>query len=210
MGVKSNDWKLLSGGYSCMPALCVDGVMYMESVQIVQMLAVQEKTSKEVMDLIEFVAANDGKMLEAAKHWGWHGFHDSMGFAIANKEHYSSYGKGNKDEAWEKETAAAVKAFLEKLEAVLAARKEINGYYVGDGLTLADCVLCNWPLTLGGVAGVDIEKKFPKVQANYAKLKELNPPGMQVHLEHFPGFVGGVQGANKEKREAGFDINKSM
>ena len=46
------------------------------------------------------------------------------------------------------------------------------------------------------------------VQANHKKLSELNPEGMKAHLTGFPGFVGYVQGANKEKREGGFDINK--
>lgn len=210
MGVKSKEWELLSAGYCKMPALCIDGVMYVGSVKIVKMLAEQNNVSTEVMNLIDFVDVNDTKLLEAAKHWGWSGLHESNGYALANKDHYDSYGLGKKDEVWEKDAANVVKAFLDKLEALLGTKREINGFYVGDEFTLADCVLCNWPVSLGGIIGIDMEKRYPKVQANYLKLKEYGQEGMKIHFEQFPGFVGYIQGAMKEKREGGFDINKYM
>jgi len=209
MGVKSADYKLISGGYCSMPMLCIDGVMYYESVSIDKMLAVESKAPQEVIDWIDYVIASDAMLLNAAKHWGWAGLHASNDYAMVNKEHYTSFGKGNKDEAWEKEAAGAVKAFLDKLEASLAAKSEINGCFVGNELTLADCVLCSWPLTLGGVCNVDLSK-WPKVQENYEKMKAIAPEGMQAHLGYFPTFVGYVQGANKEAFEAGFNINKLL
>jgi hypothetical protein len=101
MGVKSNDYKLITGGVSAMPALSKDGTMHVESVKIVKMLAEESNAPKEVMDIINLVDANDARLLEAAKHWGWAGLHAAQNYVMVNKEHYTSYGMGNKDEAWE-------------------------------------------------------------------------------------------------------------
>lgn len=191
-----------------MPGLCIDGVMYVESVRIVKMLADKYGASPEEMELINLVDMYDATILEAAKHWGWCGLHASNDWALVNKEHYFSYGIGSRDGAWERDTAQNVRGFLERLEAQLGARQEINGYYLGNQLTLADCVLVNAPFTLGGVAGVNLEQNYPLVHANHMKLREINPPGMEAHFEQFPTYVGYVQGANAENRAQGFDINQ--
>ena len=78
-------------------------------------------------------------MINAAKHWAWSGLHKSMDYAMVNKEHYSDFGKGLKSEAWEKETGKVIETFLATLEAKLAAKPSINGYFVGDALTIAVC-----------------------------------------------------------------------
>ena len=82
---------------------------------------------------------------------------------MVNKAHYQAYGAGKKDMEWERLTVQKVDAFLSRLEEKLAARGVVNGYYVGDSLTLADCALFNWPLSLSGIAGLEVAKKFPKV-----------------------------------------------
>merc|ERR1711879_143750 len=170
-------------------------------MKIVRMLAEESKAPKEVMDLIILADDNDAAITQASKHWGWAGLHASTGYGMVNKDHYTDYGKGNKDEAWEKDTVKTVKAFLDKLEETLSKKDKINGYFVGDSLSLADCVFANIPLTLGGITGIDLEKRYPKLHENGQALVKLMPEGMKAHFEHFPGFVEYVKGANKEARD---------
>lgn len=210
MGVKSEAFKLLTAGVSKMPALAIDGVMYYESELICRKLAVDTGAPSEVIELIDLSIASSERMLNAAKHWAWSGLHKSMDYAMVNKEHYSDFGKGLKSEAWEKETGKVIETFLATLEAKLAARPSINGYFVGDALTIADCVLINWYLTFSSIMGLDVDGRYPKFAENWKALKESAPAGAQWHYEHFPGFGDYCAGANKELREGGFDINKVM
>jgi len=50
LGVKSETWKMVSVGKSNMPYLCIDGVMYGESDQIVLMLAEKTNAPPEVKE----------------------------------------------------------------------------------------------------------------------------------------------------------------
>lgn len=127
-----------------MPALAIDGEVYVESELIVKKLAVESGASAEVLELIDLSATNCDRMLEATKHWGWSGLHKSMKYTMVNEAHYSEYGEGNKSAEWESETCAIVDGFMRTLEAKLSAKSELNGYFVGDSMTLADCSLINW------------------------------------------------------------------
>ena len=77
-------------------------------------------------------------------------------------------------------------------------------------MTVADCVLINWYLTLGCIGALDIETRYPKFCENWKLLKAKAPAGAQWHYEHFPGFGDYCANANKDARAAGFDINKAM
>jgi len=149
VGVKTDTWKLLTAGRSQMPALAIDGVMHMESEMICRKLAKESGASAEVLELIELSLASSERMFDAVKHWAWSGLHASMGYAIVNKDHYTSCGQGTQTEVWEKESGKVIDTFMKALEAKLAAKPALNGYFVGDSLTVADCVLINWYLTLG-------------------------------------------------------------
>ena len=84
VGVRSKEWALLSGGRAQMPGLAINGTLYMDAVEIVKMLATcggDEPAPAEVMELIELSRTNNETLLEACKHWGWAGLHESMGYA---------------------------------------------------------------------------------------------------------------------------------
>lgn len=210
MGVKSKEWALLSASRSNMPALSIDGQVYFESDGILMKLAEDANAPAEVKELIALSSANNGRLLEAAKHWGWSGLHKGMRYGMVTESHYSSFGEGLKDSAWEAATCGVVHSFFARLESVLAAKPAVNGFFVGDSMTLADCALINWYLTFSAIANLDVDGRYPKVAANWAALKATNPAGASYHYEHFPGFGGYVAGAMKEARANGFDINKSM
>jgi hypothetical protein len=99
-----------------------------------------------------------------------------------------------------------VHGFFGYLEAVLASRPSITGHFVGDRWTLADCALLNWPNTFSSVVALDIAKRYPKVWANFEKVKELRPKGSENHLDIFGNFGAGCVGANKEAAAGGHSI----
>jgi len=208
LGVKSELYSLITDGVACMPALAIDGQMYNGSEQIVKMLAIVNKSSKEVMDLVELSLNNNDKLLQACKHFGWCGMHKYQNYAMVNKDHYVNYGNGVKDETWEKNVADVIKAFFGKLEAVLAAKPKINGFFVGDSQTLADASLINWVQSFEGVCGLDVKKHYPLCYANWELVKATPPSGSLPFIYGFPVFCGYVTDANKDARLAGFDINK--
>jgi len=210
MGVKSDEWKLLSAGVSKMPALAIDGVLMMGSTEIVKKLAMDTGAPAEVMELIDLSAAASDRIIDGVKHWGWSALHASTGYAMVNQEHYTAFGEGQQTAEWEKETCRVLDKFMKCLEGKLAAKPAVNGFFVGNALTLADCALINWYLTLAAITGLDVDSRYPKFAENFKKLKEINPPGASHHFEHFPGFGQYCAGANKEARERGFDINKAM
>lgn len=208
LGVKSELYKLITGGKAAMPALCIDGEMHMESVGILKMLAIEKGASKEVMELIDLSLNNDENNLQALKHWGWAGLHAAQNYAMVNKSHYLGFGKDNKTEAWEKDCTDKIKVFMDKQEEILAAKSEVNGCFYGDIMTLGDAALLNWVQSFEGVTGLDVKKYYPKCYANWEKIKENPPAGSQHFIYGFPVFCGYVAAANKDLREAGFDINK--
>lgn len=208
IGVKSELFELITAGVAHMPALAIDGDMYLESDQILKMLALKDDASAEVIDLIDHSILNQAKIFEALKHWGWSGMHQAQDHGMVNAKNYVDYGKGKKSEEWERETTDIIKAFMEKLEETLSAKSEVNGFFVGDSLTLADASLINWVQSLEGVTGLDVKKYYPKCYANW-ELTKANPPEGSLHFIYgFPVFCGYVSAANKDARENGFDINK--
>ena len=208
MGVASEEWTKITAGLGGMPAIAIDGQLYKESDAIVKMLAEEAKVDAAQLELIELSVANNNAMLELIKHFGWAAMHEAQSYAMVSKDHYTAYGEGQKSAEWEKDKCEEAKAFLGKLEAVLAAKPAINGYYIGDALSYADCALINWPFSFFGVTGLNVEKHYPKVWANWLALKEKVPKGSEMFIFGFPMFCDFVSGANKDKRAAGFDINK--
>ena len=213
LGVKSELFSLITGGHALMPCLAIDGEMYTGSDSIVKLLAVDtmddsDPQKKEVLELIDLSIKYADVIFEALKHWGWTGLHSAQDYAMVNKKNYIAYGKGNKSAEWEKETTDGIKALMGKLEETLAAKPEVNGFFVGDSLTLADSALINWVQSLEGVTGLDVKKYYPKCYQNW-ELVKANPPEGSLHFIYgFPVFCGYVAATNKDAREAGFDINK--
>lgn len=208
MGVKSELYHTITGGAASMPALAIDGDMYLGSDAILKKLALESNAPKTVTDLIDHSISHSDIVFEGLKHWGWCAMHAYQNYAMVNKDHYISYGAGNKDEAWEKNVTDTIKSLMNKLEDTLAKKKEINGFYVGDSLTLADASVMNWVQSLEGVTGLDIKKHYPKCYANWEKFKEISPAGSQHFIYGFPVFCGYVAQANEQLRKEGFDINK--
>lgn len=208
IGVKSKLFSLITGGIATMPALSIDGQMYVGSEEIVKMLARKSSAPKEVMDLIDLSLCNNDNLLIACKHFGWADMHKAQNYGMVNKDNYVAYGNGNKDEKWEKDITDVVKKFMGKLEAVLAAKPEINGFFVGNTQTLADSALLNWVQSLEGVAGLDVKQHYPKCYANWELVKSKPPEGSLPFIYGFPVFCGYVTDANKDARANGFDINK--
>ena len=187
LGVKSELYSTITGGACAMPTLAINGQMYTESDQLLLLLAKQNKdTPKEVTDLIQLSIDHSDNNFQVLKHWGWAAFHKGSGYAMVTADHYTPYGQGasDKDDEWETNVTDKVKTFFDKLESVLAAnKKEVDGFYVGDSMTLADCVLINWPQSFSGVTGLDVAKYYPKVHANFEMLK-ANPPGKYLGHSH--------------------------
>lgn len=208
IGVKSELYKLITGNIGHMPALAINGDMYLESDQILKMLALKNDCSSEVINLIDYSILYQEKIFEALKHWGWSGMHAAQNYSMVNKANYIDYGEGKKDEAWEKEITDVIKDFMSKLEKTLADKSNINGFWVGDSLTLADASLINWVQSLEGVAGLDVKKNYPSCYANWEKVKSSPPEGSLHFIYGFPVFCGFVAQANKDARTNGFDINK--
>merc|ERR1711865_760890 len=117
LGVKTDTWKSLTAGRSNMPAIAIDGVMHMESELICRKLAKESGASTEVLELIDLSLASSERMIDAVKHWAWSGLHASMGYAIVNKDHYTSFGQGTQTDAWEKESGKVIDTFMKALEA---------------------------------------------------------------------------------------------
>jgi len=213
LGVKSELFSLITGGYSLMPCLAIDGEMFTKSDAIVRMLADDtmddsDPNKKKVLELIDLSIKYSDDIFEALKHWGWTGLHSAQDYAMVDKKNYIEYGNGNKSEEWEKKKTDAIKSLMDKLEETLAAKPEVNGFFIGDSLTLADAALINWVQSLEGVTGLDVKKHYPKCYQNW-ELVKANPPEGSLHFIYgFPVFCGYVLAANKDAREAGFDINK--
>merc|ERR1711865_1221558 len=127
LGVKTDTWKSLTAGRSNMPAIAIDGVMHMESELICRKLAKESGASTEVLELIDLSLASSERMIDAVKHWAWSGLHASMGYAIVNKDHYTSFGQGTQTDAWEKESGKVIDTFMKALEAKLAAKPARSG-----------------------------------------------------------------------------------
>jgi len=208
IGVRSELFSLITSGVSHMPALAIDGDMYMGSDAILKMLALEAGVPTKVTELIDHSINNSDTIFEGLKHWGWAGMHASQNYGMVNKKNYIDYGQGKKDEAWERRVTNEIKTFMNKLEDTLADKSEINGFFVGDSLSLADASLINWVQSLEGVAGLDVKKHYPNCYTNWELTKASPPPGSLHFIYGFPVFCGYVSAANKEARDAGFDINK--
>jgi len=209
LGVKSDLYKLITGGVSMMPALAIDGTVYVESEAIVMMLAENADAPDAVTDLIQLSMNYNSVMLSACKHWGWSAMHAYNNYAMVDKKNYVQYGSGNKSEEWEKETTDTIKEFFTKLEDVLKAKPEgVNGFYVGDELTLADASLLNWVLSMEGVAGLNVKEHYPNVYKNWEIIKAAPPAGSEPFVYGFPTFCDYVTQANDHARKDGsFNIN---
>jgi len=207
IGVKDPTYSLICGGVPLMPAVAIDGQMYLESTEIIRMLADMTFAPQKVKDLIDAAIKFNKVFLETVKHWGWAAMHAGNNYAMVNKENYTDFGKGNKDEEWERRSTNLVKAFLENLEVELDKKPEINGYFVGNTLTMADAALFNVVQSLELIAGLKVKDHYPKLYANWEMLKATEPENSKQYLTAFPYFAQMCSQANKEPRANGFDIN---
>ena len=98
IGVKSELYKLITGSIGHMPALAINGDMYLESDQILKMLALNNGCPSEVINLIDWSILYQEKIFEVLKHWGWSGMHAAQNYSMVNKANYIDYGVGKKDE----------------------------------------------------------------------------------------------------------------
>jgi len=207
IGVKDPVYKTLCGGSPQVPTIAINGQLYQESTEIVKMLADEIDAPMSVKNLIDQAIGFNETMLNTVKHWGWCAMHKAQDYAMVNKGHYLDYGEGNKDEQWERVTTNEVKAFFSYLESLLENKTEINGYFIGQSMTLADAALFNVVQSLELIAGLNVKGYYPKLYENWEILKASNPEGSAAYLNVFPGFAEYVTQANAEGRAKGFDIN---
>ncbi|CAB9504335.1 expressed unknown protein [Seminavis robusta] len=205
LGIDSAEYKCVSGGRTFMPAVAIDGEMFFESGEIVKMLhekypdsTLTPEEKKQVDEWIQFNIDNTNRMLVALKHFGWC-------FMQGARPNYVAYGKGNKDDAWEKELVKDVHVFFEKMDKHFVDKKE-PAFFVGDKLTMADCVMINWPWSFHLIVELKIEERYPNVWKHFNALKDKAIAGSDAHYNVFPYFANVVTDLAKEARAEGFHI----
>merc|ERR1719453_1104777 len=99
-----------------MPAVAIDGTLYLEASQLIQLLnakfpSVADSNNKKEVDYwLEYISSVDSQLFGALKHWGWSPLH-------GNAKNYKEFGYGKKDIGWERQTVVDVDAFFKKLNA---------------------------------------------------------------------------------------------
>jgi glutathione S-transferase len=90
-------------------------------------------------------------------------------------------GKGNDREKWVQETVPGI---INQFDKFLRRNDGGNGYFVGEGLTVADLIV--FDLIYGALRSFDRNclSKFPLLQAHRQKMNEL--PGIQKYIETRP------------------------
>lgn len=205
LGIDSPEWKCVSGERTFMPALAIEGEIFFESGEIVKMLydkypdeSLTEDEKTQVDEWLQFNIDNTKRMLVALKHFGWC-------FMQGARPNYVDYGKGNKDEAWEKALIKDVDVFFGKIESHFKDKAEA-AFFVGDKLTMADCAMLNWPWSFHLVVELKMDTRYPSVWKHFEALKAKAIAGSDAHYNVFPYFVGVVSDLSKEARADGFHI----
>jgi glutathione S-transferase len=189
MGVSSKEWLAMSDGKGYMPAILMDGEMYMESAEIVKSFAEQypdttlsDDERAEVMKWIDFNLEKQEMLVEAEKHW------DTAALS-PDKPNYVTFGPGRRDAAWEKGRIKFVDDFFKTLDKHFEGNKEndnIMTYYVGDKMTLADCAMINWPLTFSRMARLNVKGRYPNLWAHHEAFRDSKPDGADEHWSTIP------------------------
>lgn len=185
MGVRSEEWLILSEQKGYMPAIMMDGVMHQESGEIVKLLAekypdqsLSESERVEVLKWVGFNLEHCEKLLETEKHFG-------TSALSPNEKNYVHLGVGKQDLAWEKEHVRHADEFLKSLDDHFSS-KENKAYFVGDKLTYADCALINWPYSFQHLAALRVKTRYPNLWAHHVELRATHPEGAQEHYRLMP------------------------
>lgn len=197
IGKDSAEWAALTDGKGYMPALAIDGTLYTEASQLIQLLnakfpsVVDPNNKKEVEYWLEYLASMDQKLFHALKHWGWSPMH-------GNAKNYKDFGYGKKDIGWERQAVLDVDTFFKRIDAHIAGKE----YMVGGAISPADFTMINWALSFTAVVGLNVEKRYPEVWRYHLRLKKQKPPGSNDFYTVFPMF-GGVLGVLNLKNRGG-------
>jgi len=206
MGVNSDMWLTLSGGKGFMPAIAIDGYMMLDAYVIVQHLWSQfpdqsliDEEQQEVQTLLDLNSQQTERLLQALKHWGWAAMN-------GKKKNYLEFGYSKKDLGWEQDSAKVVDDFFRQLENTLKAKKEsdgLNGFFVGNKMTLADCAMINWAASFKLVIGLNVPKRYPLVWENHELMKKKAPAGSKDFYGTFPMYAKVVGALNARNRGSG-------
>ena len=156
------------------------------------------------MFLLDLAAELEPVLSGALRHWGWAAYHSLD--PIMSSPHYSTFGIGKRDAKWENETRMAVHRFFSTLERALPDRP--TGFFVADRLTYADCALLSFAPAFDNIVQLDLERRYPKVYANWAELKRRRVPGAEGYFDFYQTFGGLVAKANEVNRRRGFHIER--
>lgn len=207
VGVSNKLYINLTEGKGFMPAVAIDGRFMVNAYDIVQYFwnkypdtSLNTLESQQISDLLQLNTKYSESNFEALKHWGWCAMNGS-------KPNYQHLGYGKKDLAWEKAAVKKVDEFFCAFEDFLKKRKvaglEVNGFLVGNKISLADCALLNWAGSFSLVLGMNIQGRYPLVQQNWEQLKAKAPEGSSDHYGTFPIFCMIVGVLNSRNRGTG-------
>jgi len=204
MGVNSDMWLTLSDSKGFMPAIAIDGKIMMDAYAIVQHLwsqypdtSLSDEEKQKVEALLELNTQQSERLLQVLKHWGWAAMN-------GKKKNYLEFGYGKKDLGWEQDSVKVVDDFFRQLEDSLKAKKEKNGsldgFFVGNKMTLADCALINWAQSFKLVIGLNVPKRYPLVWETHELMKKTAPAGSKDFYGTFPMFgmfIGALNARNR-------------
>jgi len=206
MGVNSDMWMTLSGNKGYMPALAVDGQLMLDAYSILAYLwdqfpdqSLSGDEQKQVQDLLSLNSKQTERLLQTLKHWGWAAMQ-------GKKKNYIEFGYGKKDLSWEQDSVKVVDDFFRQLEDKLKEKKEsggLDGFFVGNKMTLADCALINWAQSFKLVIGLNVPKRYPLVWENHELMKKKAPAGSKDFYGTFPMFAKVVGVLNARNRGSG-------
>lgn len=181
MGSASDEWVALSNGKGYLPGVAIDGVMYMDGWNILKLLtllfpstSLSDSEWAEVVEWVDLDAKYNEYLMETLVTFSKFPPVPSKSGLLSNN------GYGKHDLTWEKERVRITDEYFKMLNAALGRKPGgINGYIVGDTLTIADCAHISycWILYLG--ARLDVPRRYPKVYENMLKLKEKCPTGAE-------------------------------
>jgi len=195
IGKDSAEWAALTNGKGYMPAVAIDGILYTEAGNIIQLLnakfpSVADSNNKKEVDYwLEYLSSVDNKLLAALKHWGWSAFHGDV-------KNYKDYGYGKKDIGWERQAVVDVDEFFKKMDKHLTGKD----YMVGGAISPADFTMINWALSFSSVVGLNVQKRYPEVWRYHLRLKKQKPPGSTEFYSFFPMYGGMLSMLNLKNR----------
>ena len=79
---------------------------------------------------------------------------------------------------------------------------------MADRLTYADCALLSFAPAFCTIVQLNLERRYPKVYANWAELERRRVPGAEGYVDFYQAFGGLVAKANEGNRKRGFHIER--